>query len=77
MPAKTAKNWADLIDRIGATCQLLARIRSARLEKFGVVATKFIPKRCLTSIPMQLPRNARDCLGRTRRPQLGCPHRHR
>src|SRR5262249_18516198 len=59
VPVKTLNSAADLICRIGATCQLLARIRSVRLENFGVVATKLRTNCCRRSIPAQLPRYSR------------------
>ena len=63
-PAKTEKNWADLICRMGAICQLLARIRSTGWENLGAVATRFILNKCRTSIPRQLLRNALRLSGR-------------
>src|SRR5712691_5855945 len=56
VPLVTLKNWADLIPTMGATCQWLARIRSARLENFGVVATKLRFNSCRKSELKQFPR---------------------
>src|SRR5439155_10220572 len=65
VPVWTVKNWADLIDRRGATCQLLARTRSTELEEnLGVFATRLNPNRCRTSMPLQLLRHARRLSGR-------------
>src|SRR5216683_5730814 len=57
-PVVTVKSWADRISRFGATCQLLARIRIARLENLGVVATMLSRNSCRTSIPGQLLRHS-------------------
>src|SRR5215468_4625510 len=63
VPAKTANNWADVMDKIGANCQSLPSRRSVGLENFGVVATMLIPNNCRRSIPRQLPRYCRRLPG--------------
>src|SRR5207249_11370800 len=55
-PEKTENNWADVMDTIGASCQLLASIWSVEFENFGVVATMPKPNNCRRSFPEQLPR---------------------
>src|ERR1700739_4049444 len=65
VPVKMLNSPADLICRIGATCQLLATIRSPRLENFGVGATRLKTNSCRRSIPAQLPRYRRRLSGGT------------
>src|SRR5262245_39563807 len=71
VPAKTANNWADVRDKIGANCQSLPRRRSVGLENFGVVATILIPNNWRRSIPRQLPRNCRRLPGTETPPAVG------
>src|SRR5262245_27642840 len=76
-PAKTANNWADVIDTIGASCQLLATFWRVEFENFGVVAT--MPRLTIgrRSIPGQLRRNSPRFPATETPFAFGYRHRHR